>query len=269
MHRHIVLATAAVTLSAAAAFATQRETFRIHAEGVDPTVVSQVHADLVRAGQRIEGMFGSFPDTVGVRVYDSRRRFTAALNEAWGISETACWMVGAADDHRLYLLSPGAWAEEACEHDPEDARRARDLMTHELAHVYHGQVNPSADIGLLEDIGWFVEGFATYVSGQLAAEHSDRAAEAVASGRAPARLSDAWSGPYRYGVAGSLVAFIDREWGRPTLRALLSDTTQASILDRLGVTEAELLDRWEGWVASRSARSPGRVAADSPAGESG
>lgn len=224
------------------------ETFHISASGVDPATVAAVRSDLAWAEARITERLGRFPDTAAVEIYPDRDSFSAGLREAWGIPETACWMVGAADDHNLYLLSPGTWGEEACEHDPSDAEHRRLLIAHEAVHVYHGQVNPSEDIGLLEEIGWFVEGLATWASGQLDSEHAGRAAEALADGEGPERLADAWSGPYRYGVAGSLVAYIDDRWGRETLVAALEVTTEAELLALLGTTEAGLLAGWRSWV---------------------
>jgi hypothetical protein len=191
---------------------------------------------------------GPFPDTVSVWILPSREAFTAALSEAWGIRETACWMVGGADDHSLFLLSPGVWGDEACEHDPGDPEHRQMIVTHEAVHVYHGQVNPSPDIGLLEEIGWFVEGLATYVSGQLEASHAGRAAEAVETGVAPERLADAWSGPYRYAVSGSMVRFIDERWGRETLNEALHEQTEAEVLDVLGVSEEAFVGGWEAWT---------------------
>ncbi len=248
MTRHTPLVIAGLILTAVTAYAAQTGTFRIHAPGVEPTTVSQVQADLVLAQHRITGMLGPFPDTVSVRIHASREAFSAALREMWGIPETACWMVGAAGDHTLDLLAPDVWGDQACEHDPDDRDHVRRLITHEAVHVYHGQVNPSEDLGLLEDIGWFTEGLATYISGQLETDHAGRAAEAIAAGAAPEHLATAWSGQYRYGVCGSMVAFIDRTWGRDTLRSLLTATSQDELLGRLGVTEAEFLQRWRDWV---------------------
>ena len=223
--------------------------FRVRAEDVPAEAAARVREDLVWTEARIGRWLGPFPDTVLVRVLPGRAAFDAALREAWAIPETACWMVGAADDHSLYLLSPAVWRAEACEHDGDDGGHRRRLITHEAVHAYHGQVNPSPDVGLLEDVGWFVEGLATYVSGQLAAEHAGRAAEAVAAGRAPVRLTEAWSGPYRYGVAGSLAAFIDRRWGRAALRRAMTATTQAGLLAPLGLDEDGFLAEWRAWVA--------------------
>lgn len=230
--------------------------FRIHATGVAAATVRLVECDLAWAEVRISDVFGTFPDTVSVHLFPHRDEFSAALREAWGIPETQCWMVGAADDHSLYLLSPDVWAGEACEHDPADDGHRRMLIAHEAVHVYHGQINPSADLGLLEDIGWFIEGLATWASGQLETDHAGRAAEALDRDVAPSRLVDAWSGPYRYGVAGSMVAFIDRRWGRPTLLALLTSESTTGILAALDTTEADFLRQWQEWVR----RPPGVTA---------
>lgn len=224
--------------------------FRVTAPGVPGSVIEEILADLAWAEARIDHRLGRFPDSVSVRIFADRQGFSAALREAWGIPETACWMVGAADDDSLYLLSPATWADEACEHDPSDAEHRRLLVAHEAVHAYHGQVNPSPDVGLLQDIGWFVEGLATYVSGQLETTHAGRAAEAIAAGEDPRRLEDAWSGPYRYGVSGSLVAYVDSEWGRETLRAALSVTSESDLGDLLGTSEADFLAGWRTWVTA-------------------
>lgn len=243
----LVLALVLALPTAASAQSTSR-TFHLSAPGVSPAVVADVETDLGWAESRIAERLGPFPDTVSVWIFADRAGFSEALREAWGIPETACWMVGAADDYHLYLLSPGAWREEACEHDPEDAEHRRLLVTHEAVHVYHGQVNPSDDIGLLEEIGWFVEGLATWTSGQLETAHAGRAAEALAAGEGPTRLAAAWSGPYRYGVAGSLVAWIDAIWGRDVLRAALEFTSWDEFEALLGMSEAEFLAAWRLWV---------------------
>lgn len=224
-------------------------TFRVHAPGVAANTVDAVRADLRLAEERIERVLGAFHDTVSVRIFPSREGFTAALRDAWGLTETACWMVGAADDHVLYLLSPAVWGEEhVCEHDPKDDLHRRMLIAHELVHVYHGQANPSPDVGLLEDLGWFTEGLATYVSGQFESSHAARAREAVVAGSVPERLAQAWSGPYRYSVTGSMVNFIDQRWGRSILREAMSTTSQAALLTLLGVTETEFIRTWRQWV---------------------
>ena len=61
-------------------------------------------------------------------------------------------------------------------------RLAQDLITHELVHTYHGQHNPTRDFTGMDDLGWFVEGLATYASGQMAHSHAGDAKAALAAG---------------------------------------------------------------------------------------
>jgi hypothetical protein len=192
----VLLAAVGFAVPASAPLAAQSgtRTFRVHAPGVAQATVDVVHGDLAWSEERIAGFFGVFPDTASVQIFPNRQEFSAALRDAWGLSETACWMVGGADDQVLFLLSPAVWGEEACDHDPRDDVHRRMLVAHEAVHVFHGQIDPSDDLGLLEDLGWFIEGLATYVSGQFDSAHRSRAREAVAKGLVPGRLGEAWSG---------------------------------------------------------------------------
>ena len=85
MTRQTTLITAIFILSAAAAFAAQAGTFRVHADGVDATVVSRVRADLVRAERQIEDRLGPFPGPVDTWIHPSRTAFSEALSRAWGV----------------------------------------------------------------------------------------------------------------------------------------------------------------------------------------
>ncbi|MHC4947179.1 MAG: hypothetical protein ACYTG1_02800 [Planctomycetota bacterium] len=197
----------------------------------------------------IESFFGApLAGPVTVRVLPSRAAFTEYARAAWGLPATQCWMVGAAETRGLVLLSPRVWRTDACEHDPDDPTHVRDLVVHELVHVHHMDVNPSDEFAGVTDIDWLVEGLAVYVSGQLDRGHRARAREAVATGTAPARLAEAWTGPYRYGVSGSMVEFVDDRWGRAVLCELLAATGQAAVLARLDVSEAAFIDAWRGWL---------------------
>ena len=53
-----------------------------------------------------------------------------------------------------------------------------------------------------------------------------------------------WSGPYRYAVSGTLVAYIDEIFGRDVLNNLMTMSTQVEILDALGMSETELFANW-------------------------
>ena len=211
-------------------------------------------AGILESGaRRIEQFFGaSFPEPIRVEVLPDRASFTAWFPEEWGMGETACWMVAAGVADGMALLSPRVWEEEACEHDPADPTHVRDLVVHELVHVYHGQHNPTRDFAGAESVGWFAEGLATYASGQLESGHRARAREAVAAGHVPARLEEAWSGPYRYGVAGTLVEWLDARVGREVLFAMLAVTDTRELVALAGADEESILRSWREGLEEKS-----------------
>lgn len=219
-----------------------------NASSSDPAA-GEIRALIPKAKIQVERFFGQpFAEPVRVTLAPDRAAFNAVFPKAWGMDKTECWMVGVGVADFLALLSPADWGKEACDHDAKDAWQVRAIITHELVHTYHGQRNPTRDFTGADDIGWFVEGLAVYASGQLDHDRLSRPEEAIRNGAAPTALAKAWSGKYRYGVAGSLVAYIDKTYGRKTLIALLPATTQAEILGELGLSEAELLERWKAWV---------------------
>ena len=173
----------------------------------------------------IEEFFGKpFPRPSDVEVFSERSAFDAYIKKRWKVPKTEPWMVATGVADRLLILSPRVWKTEAVEHNPADATHVREVVAHEMVHVFHGQQNQTGDFEGMDDLGWFVEGLATYVSGQLSHEHRGAAAEAIQAGKAPRRLADAWSGQYRYGVCGSMVEFVDQRWGRGTIWSLLAVT---------------------------------------------
>lgn len=225
-----------------------RRTHTLHYAAGNRGAASDV-SRMVRAGVRqVEGFFGSpFAGPFDLRVFPDRDSLTAYWRRAWNAPEfePQCWMVASGTARTLAVLSPEAWKTEACEHDPSDRSAAQMLLTHELVHVYHGQRNPDPEFQNAEEIGWFVEGVAVFASGQLDGARTRRAREALASGKGPGRLTDVWSGPDRYGFAGSLVRHIDRTRGRSALIRLLGCRSNGEILLTLGTTEEELLSRWK------------------------
>lgn len=243
------LSALAPSRGAAAPGAAPEPAFPLEIQAADEPVRAQIEADLAAGRQVIESFFG-LPFEAGARVavFPSRAAFTASFPAEWGMSETACWMVAAGVADRLLVLSPRVWAKEACEHDAGDAQHVRDILVHELVHVFHGQHNPTGDFTGAEEVGWFAEGLAVHVSGQLDHGHLAAPREAVELGLAPARLADAWSGQYRYGVSGSLVAYLDATLGRDAIRKMLAATRQDEILALAGETESELLANWQRFV---------------------
>lgn len=192
-----------------------------------------------------------FPEPVDITLAPDRPQFEDAFPSEWGMSSTQCWMVGVGVADFLVMLSPAMWADQACEHDPADEQHIRDILVHELAHVYHGQRNPTRDFSGAEEIGWFAEGVAVLVAGQLDRKRLSDAREAIENDAAPDLLVNAWSGPYRYGVAGSIADYIDQHYGRSVLFNLLSVTSQDEFLNILDISEEGLLHSWRRWVLEK------------------
>lgn len=211
----------------------------------DPSA-KQVEA-FARAGtRRIEHFFGGrFQRPVAFRITPTRAAFDAAFPPELGMGKSECWMVGMGVGDRMILLSPSDWKAEACEHEPADATELQRLIAHELTHVYHGQNNPHPDFAGEDDLGWWIEGLAVLVSGQLTPERVHEVRSAIAAGKAPAKLDAVWSGKLRYGFAGSLAAYVDRRWGRAMTRRLLGATGNAEALKMLGTSETALLADWK------------------------
>lgn len=202
-------------------------------------------SDLKAGVEGIERFFDKpFPKPFVVEVFAHRDEFDAFVKQRGWMEKTERWMVAAGVADRMVILGPSVWKAEADEHDPADRDHVRDLVAHELVHVYHGQFCPKPDFDGMDDMGWLTEGLAVLVSGQLDREHRGRAKEAVLAGKAPARLADAWSGRYRYAVSGSIVAFIERKHGRGALAKLMRATTTPEAMRLLDTTEERLLADW-------------------------
>ena len=222
---------------------------KVIAQKIDSAVVSDLKDPLMKGRKRVEKFFGRpFARAFDVEIFADRSAFDSYFQKRWKVPKTESWMVAAGVADRFMILSPRVWKTQAVEHNPADAARVRDLIAHELVHVYHGQRNPTADFDGMDDLGWFVEGLAVYVSGQLSREHHGAAAEAIRAGREPHRLVDAWTGRYRYGVSGSMVEFIDQSWGRETIWRLLAVTKPDVALKLLGMTETQFLADWRHFV---------------------
>lgn len=210
-----------------------------------------------KAMGEIQVFFGSsYTRSVTVRVFPDRAALTAYWRSAWGVPDlkTECWQVASGTASLLAILSPRVWRTEACDHDPADSGATRLLIAHELVHVFHAWRNPRPEFDGMDEISWLVEGMATYASGQLDRIHAKDALMAVESGAGPDRLATAWSGKYRYGVAGSLVKYLDVTYGRGMLVDLLSVTSQKELLGKVGVSEEVLLNNWRAWVLARRER---------------
>ena len=215
-----------------------------------------LQADVETSRAAIEHFFGRpFVDPVKVTIAAGRKEFDAAIPVNWGVTPSQCWMVGAGIYDRLIVLSPNAWAKDACDHKAGDIAEAGTIVRHELTHVIHGQYNPTHDFTGMDDEAWFIEGLATYVSGQLDGDRLARAQAMLEAGQGPKSLADAWSGKEKYGLSGSMAAYIDDKYGREMLINLLDKTSNALILRQLGATEVSFLAGWSTWLKKQKPHS--------------
>jgi len=224
----------------------------IHADQ-DKDTAASLRPYLQQGRHKVEQFFGQpFKKAFEVEVFPDRAAFDEYFRKRWKLPNTAAWMVASGVADRLTILSPRVWRSEAAEHNPADAEHIRDLIAHELVHVYHGQRNPRPDFADMDDSGWFVEGLAVYVSGQLERSHRTAARDALQAEKGPARLAEAWSGRYRYGVCGSMVQFVDQRYGRDVIKKLLKVVNNAEALKLLETTEGEFLEAWKAHVHTQA-----------------
>lgn len=210
----------------------------------DADFEASMRATVAASKSKVEAFFGKpFPRGFIVEVLPDRKAFDAYFMRKWSVAATEPWMVATGVATGMAILSPKAWATEALEHEATPDH-VSGIVTHELVHVYHGQCNPSGNLDGQDEIGWFVEGLATYASGQLEKEHAGRDETALKEGQGPANLATMWSGKYRYAVSGSLVRFIEKKHGRARLIKLMAETRNSRILKALATTEDQLLEDW-------------------------
>jgi hypothetical protein len=225
--------------------------FVLASSPADEKTAERLDALVRSAIVRVERFFGApFPRPFTITIHPDRAAFDASFPPEWGVGKTECWMVASGVAAGVHVLSPRAWSAQACEHDPTDELHVERLLAHELVHVFHGQHNPSPDFVDVTGIDWFVEGLATFASGQLEDEKLLSARDALESGAGPKELAAAWTGRYRYGVCGSLVAFLDHEVGRARITECLTASSGEELLDLFGLGEEELLERWRAWVGA-------------------
>jgi hypothetical protein len=199
----------------------------------------------------VEGFFStSFRKPFSIYVHPSRSSLDSTWQKDWSLPEfkSECWMVASGISGRVDLISPIQWKNQSCEHNYDDKAATQKLITHELVHVFHAQVNAGKDFDNLENLDWFVEGLAAYASGQVTKEKIQSVKIAIEEKKIPASLDDFWKGRIRYQLSGSIIQYIDQKWGRKKLKALMTFTKKSEVLANLGITEADLLNAWEEWM---------------------
>jgi hypothetical protein len=99
-------------------------------------------------------------------------------------------MVASGIAAKLDMISPKLWDKQSCEHIYSETTHPQQLITHELVHVYHGQLNVSPDFSNVEGIDWLVEGLATFASGQCDALRIAEVKKAINENKIPKSLDD-------------------------------------------------------------------------------
>lgn len=201
----------------------------------------------------IEAFFGfPFRSEFKVFVHPHRSSLDSAWQNDWNMPEfrSECWMVASGIASKLDILSPKQWDSEACEHTYAEFEKTKNLVAHELVHVYHGQRNASPDFSAVSGIDWFVEGLAVYASGQLDSLRMAEVRTAIKESRIPDSLAGFWSGKLKYGLSGSAVKYIDARYGRTALRDLLPLRNVSEVLRSLGTTEKDFLSEFEAAAES-------------------
>jgi hypothetical protein len=219
------------------------------------SAITNIIMDHINWGiSRVEGFFNrDFKKFFKFYLFPHRKALDLQWRQDWDIPDfkSQCWMIASGISHRLDFLSPRIWEMEACEHDSKDQEEIKQLICHELVHVYTLQNNPIPDASGLDPIAWFLEGIAVTISGQLDQNRQKGVLDALKKGEVPRELKKAWTGPHRYGMAGSLALYIAQKYGRETLFKLLSCTSNAQILEILGTNEAHLLKDWQNFVINK------------------
>lgn len=207
---------------------------------------------LIENGVKSVNMFftSSYNKNFDIVIHPNRHSLDSTWQKDWKIPDlkSECWMVASGVATKLDMISPKLWDKESCEHIYSESQKTQNLITHELVHVYHGQLNASPDFSNVERIDWFVEGLATYASGQCDSLEITKIKKAISENNIPESLDNFWTGNLRYGLSGSVAMFIDYKYGRTKLKKLLPFNKKSEILLTLETTESELLDTWKKYI---------------------
>ncbi len=224
---------------------------RVEYRGEDASLASATleHARAGRAAA--EAFLGEpFPDGFTVRVYPDRASLTDYWRSAWREPALVpeCWMIASATRSLAVTLSPRVWSKSACSHDGADATHVRRIISHEIVHVLHGQLNPLPEVNSVAALKWLTEGLAYCGAGQMDDAARAQVRALIARGYAPTSLESILTGEGGYAAVASIVAYIDSTYGRAKLRGLVRATSTSEALSMLSVSEEALLEGWRAFA---------------------
>jgi hypothetical protein len=225
--------------------------YSLHFTAADKTNV-KAYNQLIETGLNSVRSFFNPPlfKEFAIYVHPDRKSLDSTWQKDWNMPDfkSECWMVASGVSTRLDLISPILWDKESSEHKYADIIKTEQLITHELIHVYHGQLNVSPDFSSTDGIDWFVEGLATYASGQCDSSRMSEVKKAISENKIPAGLDKYWTGKIRYGLSGTVVMYIDNTYGRSKLIDLLPLNKKTDLLAELNTTESALLEGWRNFI---------------------
>jgi hypothetical protein len=225
-----------------------KEKYTLHYTSTGQNIIKSIDGDLQSGINYIVDFFQhSFSSKFDIYIFPDRTLLDKQWQKDWGDTsfQSQCWMIASGVAHRLDILSPDAWAKQACEHNSNDTIEIRQVIWHELVHVFHGQHNPDHTFSYIEKLDWLVEGTATFVSGQFDERRLQRVNQLIKENKTPSALDDFWKGQEKYGLSGSVIAYIYKTYGREKLFALLKFTNKKEALEFLAVSEEQLIKNWK------------------------
>jgi len=229
----------------------------IYYTSADKAALPEYEKLLTTGCNTVEKFFGkAYKQPFDVFIYPMRSALDSSMSIELKIPHfnSECWMVASGVAKKIDILSPGRWSSEACEHIYSDTIRTRNLFTHELVHVFHGQLNASPDFSDVTDIDWFIEGLATYASGQCDAKRIRDVQDYIQNDTLPASLDGFWIGKQKYGLAGTMVMFIDTTYGHAKLMELIPFNRKEQIMQALATNDTTLISGWKKYMKEYASR---------------
>lgn len=204
---------------------------------------------------RVQRFFNSrFKKDFAVYIFPDRSSLDSQWQKNWNEPsfKSECWMVASGVATRLDMIAPKKWDKLSCEHKYEETENTKNLITHELVHVYHGQFNPSPDFSKVNNLDWFVEGLAVYASGQCDSARLNEVRKAIVNNEIPEKLDKFWTGKLRYGLSGSVVMYLDKKFGREKIKELLSITQSSELFQSIWIKEEDFITSWKNYMLKSS-----------------
>lgn len=232
-------------------FAEKHNGYTLMYTTVDKNNTKEYHELIANGMKHVNGFFRSpYKKAFRVFVHPDRQSLDSTWQKDWKMPafKSECWMVASGVATKLDMISPKRWDEQSCEHRYAEKSQTQQLITHELVHVYHGQLNVSPDFNNTEGIDWFVEGLATFISGQCDSVRMAVVKNAIVEDKIPRSLDEFWTGKIKYGLSGSVVMYINHVYGRKTLIKLLPLNKKTELLNVLKTTESALLAGWKKYM---------------------